>query len=214
MDEIVAPKDRAALLRQGVALIDAESRDGRLIVEVTGAPEDRARAVVAERLGATTRVTVVDDLPRRLYARPAIGHMEREEGRLQLRYVLWPDEHMADVVVVEDEESVVVLGMVCVAAACEAGDAGETPTHVYLDAPLGGRTVYDGCSGEAIPYKNVWIKIQERIDREGWPLSEQAESEDGEPTGEPNANLEERFAELLRGDPGEEPAETRPDVGG
>ena len=66
MDEIVAAKDRTALLRQGVALIDAESRDGRLIVEVTGAPEDRARAVVAERLGSTTRVTVVDDLPRRL----------------------------------------------------------------------------------------------------------------------------------------------------
>src|SRR3954454_18119953 len=110
MNEIVAVKDQAALLRQGVALIDAELRDGRLIVEVTGAPEERARAVVAKRLGPgtrvngvdrpATRVTVVDDLPRRLYARPAIGHMEREEGRLQLRYVLWPEEHMADVIVI------------------------------------------------------------------------------------------------------------------
>jgi len=34
---------------------------------------------------------------------------------------------------------------------------------VYLDAPLGGRTVIDGFSGEEVPYKNVWIKIEERI---------------------------------------------------
>jgi hypothetical protein len=206
MDEIVAAKDRTALLRQGVALIDAESRDGRLIVEVTGAPEDRARAVVAERLGSTTSVTVVDDLPRRLYARPSVGHMEREAGRLQLRYVLWPDEHLADILVLEDEESVVVLGMVCVSAECEPGEACEVPTHVYLDEPLGGRRVYDGCSGEEIPYKNVWIKIQERIDHEGWPLGERAE--DG------NANLEERFAELLRGEPDDGRAETRNGSGG
>ena len=210
MDEIIAAKDRTALLRQGVALIDAESRDGRLIVEVTGAPEDRVRAVVAERLGSTTRVTVVDDLPRRLYARPSVGHMEREAGRLQLRYVLWPDEHMADILVIEDEESVVVLGMVCVSAACEPGDACESPTHVYLDAPLGRRTVYDGCSGEEIPYKNVWLKIQERIDREGFPLSGSADERDGQPAG----NLEERFAELLRGEPDDERAETRNGSGG
>jgi hypothetical protein len=210
MNEIVAVKDQAALLRQGVALIDAELRDGRLIVEVTGAPEERARTVVAKRLGPTTRVTVVDDLPRRLYARPAIGHMEREEGRLQLRYVLWPEEHMADVIVIEDDESVVVLGLVCVAAACEPGDACEVPTHVYLDAPLGGRRVYDGCSGEEIPYKNVWIKIQERIDREGWPLD--ASGETAHADGRPN--LEERFAELLRGVPVEGPAESRSDTGG
>src|SRR3954451_8811154 len=201
MNEIVAVKDQAALLRQGVALIDAELRDGRLIVEVTRAPEERRRAVVAKRLGPATRVTVVDDLPRRLYARPAIGHMEREEGRLQLRYVLWPEEHMADVIVIEDDESVVVLGLVCVAAGCEPGDACEVPTHVYLDAPLRGRTVYDGCSGEEIPYKNVWIKIRERIDREGWPLAASGETE----RADANPNLEERFAELLRGVPVEEP---------
>src|SRR5215216_330467 len=103
MEEIVATKDRAALLRQGIVIVDAEVKDERLIVEVTGAPDDRVRATVAERLGPSTRVTVVDDLPRRLYARPCVGHMEREEGRLQLRYVVWPDEHLADVIVVEDD---------------------------------------------------------------------------------------------------------------
>ncbi len=163
MEEIVAAKDRAALLREGIVLIDAEIKDGRLIVEVTGAPDDRVRVKVMERLGASTRVTVVDDLPRRLYARPCVGHMEREEGRLQLRYVVWPDEHFADVIVVEDEESVVVLGLVCVSASFEQGEPCEVPTHVYLDAPLGGRTVIDGFSGEEVPYKNVWIKIEERI---------------------------------------------------
>ena len=138
-------------------IVEAEVKDGRLIVEVTGAPDDRVRAAVVERLGPSTRVTVVDDLPRRLYARPCVGHMEREEGRLQLRYVLWPDEHFADVIVVEDDESVVVLGLVCVSATFEEGQPCESPTHVYLDAPLGGRTVIDGFSGEEIPYKNVWI---------------------------------------------------------
>jgi hypothetical protein len=163
MEEIVAAKDRAALLREGIVIVDAELKGGRLIVEVTGAPDDRVRASVMERLGASTRVTVVDVLPRRLYARPCVGHMEREEGRLQLRYVVWPDEHFADVIVVEDEESVVVLGLMCVSAAFEEGGACETPTHVYLDAPLGGRTVIDGFSGEQVPYKNVWLKIEERM---------------------------------------------------
>ena len=97
-----------------------------------------------------------------------------------------------------------MLGMVCVSAACEPGDACEMPTHVYLDAPLGGRTVYDGCSGEAIPYKNVWIKLQERIDREG--VSAAGRLRRLRRRARP---LEERFAELLRGEPDEERAETR-----
>jgi hypothetical protein len=201
MEEIVAAKDRAALLREGIVIVEAEIKDGRLIVEVTGAPDDRVRSTVMERLGATTRVTVVDELPRRLYARPCAGHMEREEGRLQLRYVVWPDEHFADVILVEDDESVVVLGLVCVSAALEDGEPCEVPTHVYLDAPLGERRVIDGFSGEEVPYKNVWIGIQERIDREGWPL-------DGEA---PGAHLEERFAELFGG---EGQAETRNGSGG
>ena len=35
----------------------------------------------------------------------------------------------------------------------------EIPYHVYLDAPLGDRTVIDGMTGAAVPYKNVWAEI-------------------------------------------------------
>jgi hypothetical protein len=206
MEEIVSARDRTALAREGIVIVDAEVKDDRLIVEVTGAPDDRVRATVVDRLGAGTRVTVVDELPRRLYARPCVGQREREEGRLQLRYVLWPDEHFADVIVVEDDETVVVLGLVCVSAAYEEGEPCESPTHVYLDSPLGGRRVIDGFSGEEVPYKNVLASIQERIDREGWPLTE------GGGEVEP-AQLEERFAELFGGD-GDERAASRPDGGG
>jgi hypothetical protein len=214
MDEIVAAKDRAALLRQGIALVAAELKGGRLIVEVTGAPDERVRAAVAERLGSSTRITVVDDLPRRLYARPCVGHMEREEGRLQVRYVLWPDEHLGDVIVVEDEESVVVLGLICVSAVYEAGEACEHPYHVYLDQPLGDRKVYDGFSGEEVPYKNVWLRVQERIDDEGWPRADDGDALDGEPPEGRSPNAEERVMEMLRGDTRAEWAETRRADGG
>ncbi|WP_028062167.1 hypothetical protein [Solirubrobacter soli] len=187
MEEIVAVKDRTALLREGIAVVDAEVKDGRLLVEVTGAPDERVRQVVGDRFGPGTRVTVVDDLPRRLYARPAVGHKEREEKRLQLRYVIWPDEHIGDIFVEEDEDSVVVLGMICVSAACEDGEPTEVPTHVYLEEPLRSRLVIDGCSGEVVPYKNVWDDIEE--------------SE--------TATLEGRFLNLLRTG-----AESRPAEGG
>jgi hypothetical protein len=204
MEQIVSAKDRAALLREGIALVEASVKDNRKVLEVTGAPDDRVRAFVLERFGPTTRVTVVDDLPRRLYARPCVGYMEREPPRLQLRYLLWPDEHIGDIEVVEDDESVVVLGMICASAACETGDAYEAPVHIYLERPLGGRTVYDGCSGDPVPYRNVYDALNERIDREGWPLSG---------GGAPAASLEERFAELL-GKAGDEPVESRSDGGG
>jgi hypothetical protein len=164
MHEIVAAKDRTALLREGIVVVDAELREGRLLLEVTGAPDDRVRHVAGERFGPGTRVTVVDELPRRLYARPSVGHMEREKRRLQLRYVIWPDEHVGDVVVAEDEESVVVLGLICVSAECQEGEATEVPTHVYLDQPLGDRIVIDGCSGEVVPYKNAW-SVEEAASR-------------------------------------------------
>ena len=84
-----------------------------------------------------------------------------------------------------------MLGMICVSAALEEGEPCESPTHVYLDAPLGGRAVIDGFSGEVVPYKNVLADLQERIDREGWPLDAGEE----EPVG---SNLEERFLNLIR----------------
>ena len=78
-----SPRRTGPLCSEGIVVVDAELKEGRLLVEVTGAPDERVRQVVGERFGPSTRVTVVDDLPRRLYARPSVGHMEREEKRLQ-----------------------------------------------------------------------------------------------------------------------------------
>lgn len=81
--------------------------------------------------------------------------MEREAGRLQLRFVLWPDEHVDDIVVAEDATTVAVLGTVCTP---ETGgrECCEVPCHVYLERPLGDRAVVDGLTGQPVPYKNVY----------------------------------------------------------
>jgi hypothetical protein len=57
--------------------------------------------------------------------RRCVGHMEREPGRLQLRYVLRGDDEM----------------------------------YVYLDRPLGDRTVVDGVGGQPVPYVNVYAQL-------------------------------------------------------
>jgi hypothetical protein len=85
---------------------------------------------------------------------------------------------------------------------------------VYLDRPLGDRKVYDGFSGEEVPYKNVWLRVQERIDDEGWPRADDGDTLDGASPEGRSPNAEERVMEMLRGDTGAEWAETRRDDGG
>jgi hypothetical protein len=58
---------------------------------------------------------------------------------------------------------VVVLGTVCSPVAGESGEAIEGPWHVHFDRPLGEWTVFDGCGGEPVPYKNVYEEIQRRL---------------------------------------------------
>ena len=152
--------DRAALLRHGVVVVSDEDADGCL--EVVGASEHRVRELVARRLGPVD-VDVIGPLPRRLEPRRCVGHMEREAGRLQLRYVLRGDEHVDDIVVAEDATSVVVYTTVCTSVAGEDGEHWEGPWHVYLDSPLGDREVIDGTTGRAVPYKNVWADIEDRV---------------------------------------------------
>jgi hypothetical protein len=72
------------------------------------------------------------------------------------------DEHIDDIVVAEDEQTVVVFGTVCTAAGGEEGGWCEVPCHVYLRTPLGGRTVIDGTTGEAVPYKNIHAELERR----------------------------------------------------
>src|SRR4051794_40778132 len=101
-DALIGAEDRVALLREGIVVDDAGTEDGRLRVDVTGGGEDRVERVVRDLLGDETDVRVLAVLPRRLVPRPCVGHMEREEGRLQVRLVLWLDEHVDDIVVAED----------------------------------------------------------------------------------------------------------------
>jgi len=154
--ELIRAEDRVALLRQGIVVVGAATRDRRLRVAVSAARIDGVHEVVERRLGGGTKVVVLGDVPRRHVRRPCVGHMEREAGRLQVRYVLWRDEHVDDIVVAEDAETVVVLGTVCTPNLDESGDSCEVPCHVYLDDALGGRTVIDGVTGEVVPYKNVY----------------------------------------------------------
>jgi hypothetical protein len=134
-------------------------------LEVTGAGPDRVREIAARVLG--NEVEVIAETPRRIEPRVCRGHMEREPGRLQVRFALEGDEHVDDIVVAEDEQTVVVFCTVCTAAAGEEGERWEGPWHVYLDAPLGRRTVIDGTTGEPVPYRNIWAEIEaeERVSR-------------------------------------------------
>ena len=158
-------------LPQGVALLSTKLLGGRLRVEVSGAEDPRVQVAVLDRFGLLGDVEVV---PRRLEPRRCQGHMEREERRLQLRYDVCGDEHMDMIHVAEDERSVVVFGVMCIPLSDEAYDGHimDSPYHVYLDQPLGERTVIDGFTGEVVPYKNVYIELQRKLgqsdERDEW----------------------------------------------
>ena len=102
---------------------------------------------------------VLDDTLRRLAPRSCVGRCEREPGRLQLRFVIDVDEHMHDIVVVEDDDTVVVSAAVCSPTTGVWRDQVEAPFHVYLDEPLGERRVIDALTGREVPYKDVWAEI-------------------------------------------------------
>jgi hypothetical protein len=122
---------------------------------IAGAGEERVRVAITDELGAGVDMEIAGELPRQHMPRRCVGHMEREERRLQLRFVLRGDEHVDDIVVAEDDACVVVYGIVCTSVAGTARDACEGPWHVYLDRPLGDRMVIDGVTGSPVPYKNV-----------------------------------------------------------
>jgi hypothetical protein len=107
---------------------------------------------------AQRRVTEHDSWPR-----CCVGHLEREPGRLQLRYVFFVGEGICDVEVDERDETVTVYGFMCTGDRDEPVDRSEryeAPVHVYLDRPLVGRTVIDGHSGREVPLRNVYAEIE------------------------------------------------------
>ena len=155
----VGAADRTALLREGIVVVEADSTPQGLQVHVTGEGHARVREIVARRLVVAARIDVLGDLPRRLEPRRCAGYMEREPGRLQLRFSLCGDEHVDDILVAEDERAVVVFATVCTSVAGEVGEPCEGPWHVYLERPLGDRAVIDGVLGKAVPYKNVYADL-------------------------------------------------------
>ena len=104
--------------------------------------------------GAST-APVLDDTLRRLAARSCVGYCEREPGRLQLRFVIDVDEHMHDIVVVEDDDTVVVSAAVCTPTTGVWREQFEGPFHIYLDQPLGERRVIDALTGREVPFKEI-----------------------------------------------------------
>ena len=161
MDDLLTSEDRTALLRQGIAVLEAHRTDGRLSVGVTGGDEERVRAAVADMLGADTDVTVLDVLPRHLHVGSCVGYRPRSARELRLFFVVWGDEHIGDVFVVEDDRSVVVLGVICAPAGGISDDVRDDRFDVYLDQPLGDRTVYDGCGGKLVHYRPAHVSSLE-----------------------------------------------------
>jgi len=153
----ISRTDRAALLEHGIVVLDdGGTRRRRVRVSGVGATVEE---IVRSTLGDDLDVEVLGELPRRLETRRCVGYMEREAGRLQLRFELRGDEHIDDIVVAEADEAVVVFATVCTSAGSEHGASCEGPWHVYLERPLGDRTVFDGTCGRRVPYKNVYAAL-------------------------------------------------------
>jgi hypothetical protein len=155
-ESLVGATERVELLRHGIVVVEEDAT----YVAVTGAGLARVHEIAERILGEGVTVEVWGGTPREIRPNRCRGHMEREEGRLQVRYALRGDEHVDDIVVAEDERTVVVFGTVCTAVAGEHGEGCEAPCHVYLNSPLGDRTVVDGTTGEVVPYKNVWAELE------------------------------------------------------
>jgi hypothetical protein len=155
----VTADDRAALLRAGVVVL----ADGLLRRKrwVTISAADRASGVklAQTRFGPRVDVTHVGDGPRRLEPLPCDGHLEREPGRLQLRYATTYSQHIDDVIHEEDDLAVVVFATVCTPVFLDEHHYMEGPVHVYLAGPLDGRPVIDGVTGRRVPYRNVYDEM-------------------------------------------------------
>ena len=141
-------------------VLSVEERAGRRTVNIAGRDQECATPMVTAQLGNDVDVMGWGYGRRMLRPRRCVGYMEREPGRLQLRYVTCGDEHIDYIEVAEDDDSVVVLGTVCTSVMGEDGDAVECPYHKYLERPLGERTVIDGFGGEPVPFKNVYAEME------------------------------------------------------
>jgi hypothetical protein len=159
---IVSAEDSVALLKEGIAVLNVEDHEGRIQVGATGRDEERVRQRVIEQLGDVD-VWVAGDVSRQLRPRAASSYMEQEPGLLHLRYVIQGDQHVDEIVTAEDDETVVVLGCVCMSVVGDDGPPIDSPAFVLLDQPVGDRTVIDGVSGAPLPFRNVYEGIGEPL---------------------------------------------------
>jgi hypothetical protein len=159
---VVGARERANLLSEGIVVVSATAGEGGSRVRVTGAGNERVQTAAAAELGSDVDVQVWGRLPRELCPRRCVGYLEREPSHLQLRYVLYGDEHVDDIWVAEDDRRVVVLAAVCAPVVGAGGEGTDGPSHVYLDRPLGDRTVIDGFTGDPVPYRNVYEELERR----------------------------------------------------
>ena len=162
---VISMEDRSALLRERIvvhSVIHYEEFGTQMFV--TGPDKERAREAVAERFGEDVQVEVCGDEPREVRPLVCDGHMEREPGRLQLRYAMQDEEHMNSIVVAETDDEVIVFGTVCRPVdLLPPGHLMGGPYHVCLDKPLGERTVIDAVTDLQVPYFNVYDGIEERV---------------------------------------------------
>jgi hypothetical protein len=159
----ISMEDRSALLSEGVVVHSVHQDSLGTRIYATSNDAERATEAITARLGEHVKVSVCGETPREVRPRRSSGHMEREEGRLQLRYELLYDEHLDEILFAEDDERVVIFGMVCSPVDAEPGPMMGSPSHIYLDRPLGKRTVFDAVAGAPVPYFNVYDGIEERV---------------------------------------------------
>lgn len=163
----VTEEDRAAVLREGVVIVTDGIERGRRWVGATAYNEEWIYEVIGRRFGPDVDPEIYGDMPRQIRPLRCVGHIEREPGRLQVRFVIGTEQHVDEIVFAEDDEAVVIYGTVCAPATHELGERYEGPWHVYLDRPLGNRRVIDGVTGQDVAYRNVWAEIEEAYELGG-----------------------------------------------
>lgn len=77
----ITAAQRAALLREGVVVLEAELEGPRPHIVVTGAGRERVQTLVEQRFGSHVEIDIASDLPRELRPWRCVGHMEREPAR-------------------------------------------------------------------------------------------------------------------------------------
>jgi hypothetical protein len=144
-------EQNVALLRSGVVIVGRD--EGRLTV--AGVGESRVFEVTARVLGDSIGVDLIGGTAREIRPRRCLAYREREPRRLQLRIAITGEEHVDDIVVAEDDETVAVYATVCTAIDGEEGETGDVPHHVWLERPLGDRVVIDGTVGRRLQLRRA-----------------------------------------------------------